>query len=81
MLNLTKIKFVALDITKKYYLSLTLDAKIHLDAMNHRVSIKEGNQVSMQDCAKALIFLQYHLHEDLKNEYLTINDLPTLWNE
>ena len=42
---------------------------------------KEGNQASLQDHAKSLIFLRHHLHEDLKNEYLTVKDPLTLWNE
>ena len=43
-------------------------------------TIKEINEESQQDCANALIFLRHHLHEDLKNEYLTIKDHFTLWN-
>ena len=43
-------------------------------------TIKEGNEESQQDCAKALIFLRHHLHEDLKNEYLTIKDPFTIWS-
>ena len=74
MSNLTKLKFVILDISGKNYLSWILDTEIHLDAMNLGATIKEGNQASLQDCAKALIFLRHHLHEGLKNEYLTIKD-------
>ncbi|XP_057811705.1 uncharacterized protein LOC131025944 [Salvia miltiorrhiza] len=37
-------------------------------------TIKEGNKASDQDCAKALIFLRHHLHDDLKTEYLTVKD-------
>ena len=70
MSNLIKLEFVALDIIGKNYLSWTLDAKIHHDAMNLGVVIKEGNQTSLHDHAKVLIFLRYHLHEDLKSEYL-----------
>ena len=81
MLNLTKLEFVALDISRKNYLSWILDAEIHLDAMNLGNTIKEGNQASLQDCAKSLIFFQHHLHEDLKNEYFTVKDPLTLWNE
>ena len=81
MSNLTKLEFVALDITKKNYLSCTLDVEIHLVAMNLRVSINEGNQASLQDHAKTLIFLRHHLHEYLKSEYLTLKDPLTLWNE
>ena len=80
MSNLTKLKFVALNISGKNYLSWILDVEIHLDVMNLEVTIKEGNQTSLQDCAKALIFLCHHLHEGLKNEYLTVKDLFTLWS-
>jgi hypothetical protein len=33
MKNLAKLKFLALDIMSKNYLSWVLDAKIHMDAM------------------------------------------------
>ena len=66
---------MALDISGKNYLSWILDAEIHLDAMNLGVTIKEGNQASLQDRTKTLIFLRHHLHESLKNEYLTVKDL------
>ena len=72
---------MALDISGKNYLSWILDAKIQLDGMNLGNTIKEGNQASLQDCAKSLIFLRHHLHEDLKNEYLTVKDPLTIWNE
>ena len=74
MSNLTKLKFVALDISGKNYLSWILDAEIHLDAMNFGVMIKEGNQAPLQNCTKTLIFLRHHLHEGLtKNELLMRN--------
>ena len=79
MSNLTKLEFVALDITRKNYLSRTLDAKIHLDAMN--LALKEGNQASLQDCPITLIFLRHHLHEDLKSECLIVKDRITIWND
>ena len=80
MSNITKLEFVALDISGKNYLSWILDAELHLDAMNLGATIKQGNQASLQDRAKALIFLHYHLHEGLKNEYLTVKDPFTLWS-
>ena len=67
MSNLTKLKFVALDILGKNYLSWILDVEIHLDALNLGVTSKEINQASQQDRTKALIFLRRHLHEGLKN--------------
>ncbi|XP_038984374.1 uncharacterized protein LOC120111398 [Phoenix dactylifera] len=80
MSNLTKLEFVALDISGKNYLSWILDAEIHLDAMNLGNTIKEENQASLQDRAKAMIFLRHHLHEELKTEYLTVKDPLILWN-
>ena len=65
MSNLTKVELMTLDISRKNYLSWILDAKIHLDAMNLGVMIKEGNQASLQDRAKTLTFLCHHLHEGL----------------
>ncbi|XP_031263419.1 uncharacterized protein LOC116121615 [Pistacia vera] len=79
MKNLTKLEFVALDITGKNYLSWILDAEIHLGAMGLGVTIKEGNESSNQDKAKAMFFLRHHLHEGLKTEYLTVKDPLTLW--
>ena len=81
MSNLTKLEFVALDISRKNYLSWILNVEIHLNAVNMRNTIKEGNQASMQDHTKSLIFLRHHLHENLKYEYLTVKYHLTLWNE
>ncbi|XP_028964640.2 uncharacterized protein [Malus domestica] len=79
MANLAKLDFVALDITRKNYLTWVVDAKIHLEAGNLRETIKEDNNASYQDWAKAMIFIHRHLDEGLKNEYLTIEDPLTLW--
>ena len=79
MFNLTKLEFVALDILGNNYLSWILDTKIHLDALNLRETIKETNSASLQDRAKALIFLHHHFDESLKNEYLTVKDSLVLW--
>ena len=81
MSNLTKLEFVTLDISGKNYPSWILDVEIHLYAINLGNTIKEGNQTSLQDLTKSLIFLRHHLHEDLKNEYLTGKNPLTLWNE
>ena len=74
MSNITKLEFVALDISGKNYLEWILDAEIHLDAMNLGNTIIEGNSASLQDRAKAMIFLCHHIHESLKAEYLTVKD-------
>ena len=80
MANLAKLEFVALDITGKNYLSWILDTEIHLEANALGETIKDGNNASNQDKAKAMIFLWHHLHEGLKDEYLAIKDPLVLWN-
>ena len=79
MQNLTKLEFIAHDISEKNYLSWILDAEIHLTDMNLGNTIQEKNQASRQDCAKAMIFLHHHLDEGLKNKYLMIKDPLVLW--
>ena len=57
MLKISSLNFIVLDISGKNYLSWILDAEINLDASNLGETIKEGNQRSLQDRAKSLIFL------------------------
>ena len=79
MSNITKLEFAALDISGDNYLSWILDAEIHLDAKNLGETIKEKNEASSQDRARAMIFLWHHLHEGLKSEYLTVKNPFELW--
>ncbi|XP_059281381.1 uncharacterized protein LOC132035079 [Lycium ferocissimum] len=79
MANLTKLEFVALDISGKNYLSWVLDAEIHLDAMGLGDTIKEKNKASNQENAKAMLVMRHHLDEALKIEYLSIKDPLVLW--
>ncbi|XP_073130882.1 uncharacterized protein [Henckelia pumila] len=43
-------------------------------------TIKDENNESPQNRAKAMIFLRHHLHDGLKIEHLTIKDPLDLWN-
>ena len=79
MANLAKLEFKALSISGDNYLSWQLDAKIHLQSKRLGDAITEENDMSMEDKASALIFLRHHIHEDLKNEYLTEEDPLGLW--
>ncbi|XP_019231789.1 PREDICTED: uncharacterized protein LOC109212595 [Nicotiana attenuata] len=79
MSNLSKLEFMALDISGNNYLPWVLDAEIHLDAKGLGDTIKEGNEASSQHKAKAMIFLRHHLDEGLKSEYLTLKDSFQLW--
>nr|XP_028953879.1 uncharacterized protein LOC114822896 [Malus domestica] len=65
MANLTKLDFTALDVTGKIYLTWVLDTKIHLEARNLGDTIREENNSSSQDRAKAMIFI---LDKGLKSE-------------
>ena len=79
MSNLSKLEFVALDISGNNYLPWTLDAKIHLTANGLGETIIDDNKTSLEKKIKAMIFIRHHLHEDLKREYLTIEDPLELW--
>lgn len=46
MLNLTKLNFGDLDISKKNYLTWVLDAEIGLNAEDHSDNVKEENPSS-----------------------------------
>ena len=79
MSNLSKLEFVALDISGKNYLSWVLDAEIHLTAKGLGDSIIEGNTTSSKDKMKAMLLLRHHLGESLKVEYITVKDQLELW--
>ncbi|XP_070679192.1 uncharacterized protein [Malus domestica] len=79
MANFTKLDFAAIDITGKKYLTWVLDTKIHLEAGNLGDTIREENNLSSQDRAKAMIFICRHLDEGLKSEYLAVEDQLALW--
>ena len=81
MSKISSLNFIVVDISGKNYLSWILNAEINLEAVNFGETIKKGNQSSLQDRAKALIFLRHHLHEDLKIEYLNVKDPLILWTE
>ncbi|XP_019230320.1 PREDICTED: uncharacterized protein LOC109211261 [Nicotiana attenuata] len=80
MSNLSKLEFVALDISGKCYMSWVFDAEIHLDAMGLTNTMKDKKQASNQERAKGMIFLRHHIDDVLKMEYLTIKDPVILWN-
>ncbi|CAM8876867.1 unnamed protein product [Rhodiola kirilowii] len=79
MTNLVKLDFSPLGIAGTNYMSWTTDIEIHLQSMGLSETIKERNEPSEIDMAKSLIFIRRHLHEDLKNEYLTVKNPCELW--
>ncbi|KAK9682791.1 hypothetical protein RND81_10G096500 [Saponaria officinalis] len=81
MSNISKLEFLALDISGKNYLSWIIDAEVHLSAASLGNTITEGNKESVENCSKALIFLRRHLDESLKAQYLTVKDPYKLGTE
>ncbi|CAM8898471.1 unnamed protein product [Rhodiola kirilowii] len=79
MTNLVKLVFSPLDIAGTNYMSWTMDIEIHLQSMSLSETIKEGNEPLEIDMVKSQIFIRRHLHEDLKNEYLTVKKPCELW--
>ncbi|KAK8305966.1 hypothetical protein V6Z12_D03G097600 [Gossypium hirsutum] len=79
MSNLTKLKFVSLDILGKNYLPWVLDVKFDLDAKGLGNTIVANKEASNQHKTKVMIFICHHLHEGLKVEYLTMKDPLKLW--
>ncbi|KAK4397535.1 hypothetical protein Sango_1590100 [Sesamum angolense] len=77
MANLTKLDFIALDVSGTNYLSWVLDAEFHLTSNKFGETIKENTTASEQDCA--MILLRHHLHESLKSQYLTVKSSFQLW--
>ena len=74
MSNLIKLGFGTLDILRKSYLLWILDIKIHLDIINLGITYKERNDMPLQDHVKALIFLQHHIDQGLKGDYVMLKE-------
>ncbi|GJS75880.1 uncharacterized protein Tco_0725761 [Tanacetum coccineum] len=69
--NMAKLEFLALDISGQNYLSWVLDAETYLAANGLGDTIQAGKETTVEQKAKAMIFLRHHFHENLKYEYLT----------
>ncbi|GAV61319.1 hypothetical protein CFOL_v3_04846, partial [Cephalotus follicularis] len=78
MANIENRKFIALNISGKNYLSWLLDVKLHLSAKKLRHTIEKENAAINEERATALTFLRHHIDDDLKYEYLTVEN-PLEW--
>ena len=77
--NITRREFDLLRIVGSNYISWNLAVKLHLNARNLSKTIEANNNAPNDNKARALIFINYHLDDGLKNEYLTIEDPHELW--
>ncbi|KAL7586667.1 hypothetical protein Lser_V15G36150 [Lactuca serriola] len=80
MSNIAKLKFAALEVSGKNYVSWMIDVKMHLESMGISNAIYEFNNCLAQDKVKAQVFLRKHIHEMLIFEYLDITYPIILWN-
>ncbi|KAL8133213.1 hypothetical protein AgCh_008610 [Apium graveolens] len=80
MANLAKLEFVVLDVSGNNYLSWVLDVELYLSANGLKDTIDLEKIPTVEQNAKAIIFLRHHIHEDLKYKYLIIKNPLTLWN-
>ncbi|XP_074318102.1 uncharacterized protein LOC141654890 [Silene latifolia] len=80
MAHMTKRDFDILDNNGTKYLQWRVDARANLKAkgLEHTILV-DGNSTS-QEQAKAIVFLRHHLHENLKIEYLFVEDPKELWD-
>ncbi|KAK4709954.1 hypothetical protein R3W88_004467 [Solanum pinnatisectum] len=78
MSNFSKLEFVALDITGKYYLSWVLDTEIHLDAKGLGDTIKQENKASRIKIEYLIVKDPLELWINLKDRYdhLKLTVLP-----
>jgi len=79
MSNLAKLDVVALDVSGKHYMSWALDIKMHLRSNGFLSTINASETTSDESKAKAMVFLRHHLHDNLRNEYITREDPVDLW--
>ncbi|XP_024006563.1 uncharacterized protein LOC112083068 [Eutrema salsugineum] len=79
MTNLAKLEIHALDVSGKNYMSWAVGAKMHLRGNELLKAIDKSETTSDEKKAKAMIFLLHHIHDDLKEEYITKEDPADLW--
>ena len=79
MSNMAKLEFPALEVNGKNYMPWTIDAEMHLESMGIREAINFINDCSLQDKARAHVFLRKHIDQLLRIEYLNVSDPNTLW--
>ncbi|XP_070676512.1 uncharacterized protein [Malus domestica] len=82
MLNLNKLDFSALEVSRRNYLKWVQDVKLYLTAKGIRATIEAliaDKPVDKAQKATAMIFIRRHIHDALQTEYLVEEDPRTLW--
>ncbi|KAG7578737.1 Ribonuclease H-like superfamily [Arabidopsis thaliana x Arabidopsis arenosa] len=79
MSNLAKLEITALDISGNNYMRWAVAAKRHLKGKRLLDTIDKSKSSPEEDKANAMIFLTHHIHDGLKDEYITKEDPADLW--
>ncbi|CAM6104237.1 unnamed protein product [Calypogeia fissa] len=76
-----KLQFKALTIDGANYLSWSLDIEAYLASKDLHDTIVTDASLTLQQKAKALIFIRHHLAEPLKTQYLNQFNPRILWED
>jgi len=80
MSRLPKLDVVSLDLSSKNYMTWTSDVRTHQRSIG-LFNTKDASEMTSYNskAAKVMVFLHYHLHDSLKNEYITREEHVDLW--
>ncbi|KAM1975021.1 hypothetical protein ACFX15_039852 [Malus domestica] len=81
MLNLNKLDFTTLKVSKRNYLKWVQDVKFYLTTKNLRVSVEVEMDNSIEEAEKTIdmIFIRRHIHDVLQTKCLAEEDPQALW--
>ena len=81
MAHIAKLKFHVLDVNGQNYHSWRLDIELHLQREGLVDALVVDETAKTKDKANALIFMRRHLHDNLKVQYLMVQDPLELWTK
>ncbi|CAO2832601.1 unnamed protein product [Amaranthus hypochondriacus] len=79
MARTTNRDFEILGISGQRYLEWRVDAMAYLKAQSLDHALMKDGNLTCTEQAKALVYLKHHIHEDLKSQYLLIENPRELW--
>ncbi|XP_010675982.2 uncharacterized protein LOC104891894 [Beta vulgaris subsp. vulgaris] len=80
MARLANREFEILEASGQRYLEWRVSAKAYLKSLSLDHTVVEGGAPTPLEQAKALVYLKHHIHEELKSEYILVEDPKELWD-
>ncbi|XP_048494608.1 uncharacterized protein LOC125494820 [Beta vulgaris subsp. vulgaris] len=80
MARLANRDFEILEASGQRYLEWRVDAKAYLNSLSLNHTIVECGAPTPLGQTKALVYLKNHIHEELKSEYILVEDPKELWD-